>query len=167
MWPDLRKPGVWDKRTIRAMHVFSTLSQYLSNFSFSRLLIQKPFFYLLPSVMKAKHKLLRRNKPFLQASRSTRSVQMLVHGARCQLEFMRAGYPDMAIFVYLRNKDVPFVLHIQWERSCDGKIRTFILMFMFIFRRHSFIEITSQQLNPGVRTVYGCALRVRSNGFRQ
>ena len=47
------------------MHIFSTSGQYLSNFSFCHIHIQKPFFYLLPSLTKAKRKLLRQNKPSL------------------------------------------------------------------------------------------------------
>ena len=65
IWPDLRKPGMWDERAIHAMCIFSTSGQYLPNFSFCHFHIQKPFFNLLPLVTKAKYKSLRRNKPFL------------------------------------------------------------------------------------------------------
>ena len=46
---------------------------------------------------------------FLQASRSTQSVQLLVHRTRCSLKLP----------IEMR----PFVLHIQRERSCNGKGR--------------------------------------------
>ena len=54
-----------------------------------------------------------------------------MHGARCygcQLEFMQARYQDMVVggIRHLQNKDLPFVLHIQRGRSCDGKVRAFI-----------------------------------------
>ena len=65
MWLPTGKPGIWDLRAISAMRVFSTWGQYLSIFSFCYVRIQKPFFYLLPSLTKAKRKLLRQNKPFL------------------------------------------------------------------------------------------------------
>ena len=62
MWPSMWKPNIWDLHAISAKRVFSTWGQYLSNFSFCHVHIHKP---LLPSLTKAKCKLLRQNKPFL------------------------------------------------------------------------------------------------------
>ena len=53
------KPGIWDKQAMRAMCVFSTSGQTLSNFRFFHIHVQEPFFYLLSSVMEANGKLLR------------------------------------------------------------------------------------------------------------
>ena len=50
------------------MHFFSTSGKNLTNFSLRHVHIQKPFFYLLPSVTKAKRELLWRNKPLLSIS---------------------------------------------------------------------------------------------------
>ena len=44
LWPDLRKPSVWDQRAIHAMRVFSALGQKLSKFRFCHIHVIKPFF---------------------------------------------------------------------------------------------------------------------------
>ena len=146
MWPATTKPGIWDLRAIGAMRVFSNSGQYLSNFSFCHVHIQKPSFYLLPSLTKSKPKLLRQNKPFLtsvsiylvSAAARARSPLLWALIRICSSCLLRWG----CIHLSTEQKrtfctSYPAKKKLRWQRS------TLRSIFAFTSGDSAFIEITS------------------------
>ena len=142
MWPATWKPAIGDLCAISAMHVFSTWDQYLSIFSFCHVRIKKSFFYLLPSLTKAKRKLLSQNKPFLAsvliylvstAARARNPLLWVLIRIRSSWLF-RWGYIRL-------STEQRCTFHIQGEKVAMAKVDPPI--FAFTSDDSAFIEITS------------------------
>ena len=105
---------------------FSASGQYLSNFSFCHIHIQKPFFYLLLSLTKAKYKLLRQSKPSLT------SVSIyLVTSAQSPLLWALISQCKLAIQIWLYLSIYETKTQLLYFISSEPQRLSLHLMFVF------------------------------------